>query len=55
LPQNVKEHRSQPKASAKVLLFFYMTKYFEKKMQKKCIFPYFCALFAIFLLTLHRF
>ena len=31
------------KASAKVLLFFDMTKYFEKKMQKNCIFLYFLA------------
>ena len=31
-------HTSFSKASAKVLLFFDMTKYFQKKMQKKCIF-----------------
>ena len=38
---------SFPKASAKVLLFFDMTKYFEKKMQKIFIFfhisPFFCT------------
>ena len=31
------------KASAKVLLFFDMTKYFSKKMQKSSIFLYFCC------------
>ena len=31
------------KASAKVLLFFDMTKYFSKKMQKTAIFLLFCA------------
>ena len=38
-------HTSFSKASAKVLLFFDMTKYFRKKMQKKCIFYVFLALF----------
>ena len=35
-------HTSFSKASAKVLLFFDMTKYFGKKMQKKCYFLNFC-------------
>ena len=34
-------HTSFPKSSAKVLLFFDMTKYFSKKMQKMCIFLFF--------------
>ncbi len=38
-------HTSFSKASAKVLLFFDMTKYFRKKMQKKCIFYVFWHFF----------
>ena len=34
----LKEHRFFSKAGAKVLLFFELTKFFRKKMQKSCIF-----------------
>ena len=44
---------SFPKASAKVLLFFDMTKFFEEKIQKKCIFLLYSMLYGIFLLILH--
>ena len=41
-------HTSFSKASAKVLLFFDMTKYFEEKMQKKCIFLNISVFFTTF-------
>ena len=55
LPHYVKDHlgASFPKASAKVLLFFDMTKFFEEKIQKKCIFLLYSMLYGIFLLILH--
>ena len=46
---------SLSKAGAKVLLFFDMTKYFEKKMQKKCILYHFSFIFRFFYVTLHVF
>ena len=54
LPHYLKEHfvASFPKASAKVLLFFDMTKFFEEKMQKNCNIGHFCMLYGIFLLIL---
>ena len=39
---------SLSKAGAKVLLFFDMTKYFRKKMQKKCIFLNISVFFSTF-------
>ena len=48
-------HTSFSKASAKVLLFFDMTKYFARKMQKKCILCYFSFIFHFFLVILHDF
>ena len=41
-------HTFLSKASAKVLLFFDMTKYFHKKMQKKCIFLNISVFFSTF-------
>ena len=41
-------HTSFSKASAKVLLFFDMTKYFQKKMQKIFIFFHISAFFCTF-------
>ncbi len=38
-----------PKAGAKVLLFFDLTKFFSGKMQKKCIFSSLCAFFYVIL------
>ena len=46
---------SLSKAGAKVLLFFDMTKYFDKKMQKKCNLCYFSFIFRFFCVTLHVF
>ena len=37
--------RRFPKAGAKVLLFFELTKLFEEKVQKKCVFFHFCSFF----------
>ena len=48
-------HTSFSKASAKVLLFFDMTKYFEEKMQKKCNLCHFSFIFRFFCVTLHVF
>ena len=48
-------HTSFSKASAKVQLFSDMTKYFSKKMQKKCILWLFSFIFRIFFVTLHVF
>ena len=39
---------SLSKAGAKVLLFFDMTKYFRKKMQKRCIFLNISVFFSTF-------
>jgi hypothetical protein len=43
-----------PKAGAKVLLFFELTKFFDKKNQKKCIFAEFIG-YLNRLLVLFRF
>ena len=39
-----------PKAGAKVLLFFELTKYFEKKMQKIVFFLPMCGILSTFAL-----